>query len=183
MSEQSSYDVVIIGGGPMGMLNLLVAKKYGARTILSELLLQRLEKGRQIGADELIDASKTDPVGRVFELTNGKGADVVIVAVGLEAANEQALKMIAPYGRIVLFSSAHPAKPLVLDPNDIHRREYRIIGAVSKTQVDALISSRMLSYNLIDPSPLIDTVKPMTEMTSAMQRAVEPDSYRVIIEF
>ncbi len=177
-----AQDVVVIGGGPMGMLNLLAAKKFGARTILSELLLQRLEKGRQLGADELIDASAADPVGRVSEITNGKGADVVIIAVGLESANEQALKMIAPHGRIVLFSSAHPAKPMILDPNDIHRREYQIIGAVSKTQEDALISARMLSYNLIDPSPLVDTVRPMTDIVSAMQRAVSPDSYRVIVE-
>jgi threonine dehydrogenase-like Zn-dependent dehydrogenase len=177
-----AQDVVIIGGGPMGMLNLIVAKRFGARTILSELLVPRLEKGRQLGADEIIDASDADPVKRVMELTNGKGADVVIIAVGSEAANQQALKMIAPYGRIVLFSSAHPAQPMVLDPNDIHRREYQIIGAVSKTQEDALISARMLSYNLVDPSLLIDTVMPMTEITSAMQRAIAPDSYRVIIE-
>jgi len=175
-------DVVIIGGGPMGMLNLLVAKKCGARVILNELVGKRLEKGRLLGADELVDASKTDPIARVIELTNGKGADVVIVAVGLETANEQALKMIAPYGKIVLFSSAHPAKPMLIDPNDIHRREYRVLGAVSKTQEDALISCRMLAYGLVDPSPLIDTVKPMTEILSAMQRAVEPDSYRVIVE-
>ena len=175
-------DVVIIGGGPMGMLNLIVAKKCGARVILNELIGQRLEKGRLLGADELVDASKTDAVSRVMELTNGKGADVVIAAVGLESVNEQALKMVAPYGRIVLFSSAHPAKPILIDPNDIHRREYRVFGIVSKTQEDALISSRMLGYGLVDPSPLIDSVKPMTEIISAMHRAVEPDSYRVIIE-
>lgn len=175
-------DVVIIGGGPMGMLNLLVAKKCGARVILNELIEQRLEKGRLLGADELVDASKTDPVARVMELTSGKGADVVIAAVGLEMANEQALKMVAPYGRIVLFASAHPAKPVLIDPNDIHRREYRVLGAVSKTQEDALISCRMLAFGLVDPSPLIDSVKPMTEIVSAMQRAVEPDSYRVIVE-
>jgi len=175
-------DVVIIGGGPMGMLNLLVAKKCGARVILNELLGQRLEKAHLLGADELVDVSKTDPVARVMELTRGKGADVVIVAVGLETANEQALKMVAPYGRIVLFASAHPAKPVIIDPNDIHRREFRVIGAVSKNQEDAVISSRMLAYGLIDPSSLIDTVKPMTEIVSAMQRAVEPDSYRVIVE-
>jgi threonine dehydrogenase-like Zn-dependent dehydrogenase len=175
-------DVVIIGGGPMGMLNLLVAKQRGARVILSELSSERLEKGRLLGADELVDASRSDPVARVKELTNGKGADVVVVAVGLESANEQALKMIAPYGRILLFASAHPAKPMLIDPNDIHRHEYQVLGAVSKTQEDAVISSRMLAYGLIDPSPLIESVKPMSEIVSAMKRAVESDSYRVIIE-
>jgi threonine dehydrogenase-like Zn-dependent dehydrogenase len=175
-------DVVIIGGGPMGMLNLLAAKKCGARVILNEIVEQRLEKGRKLGADELVDASKTDPVARVLELTNGKGADVVIVAVGLGAANEQAVKMVANYGRVVLFSSAHPAKPVLLDPNDIHHREFRMMGAVSKNPQDALIASRMLAYGLIDPSPLIDEVKPMSDIVSAMQRAIEPDSYRVIVE-
>ena len=177
-----SEDVVIIGGGPMGMLNLLVMKSMGARVILSEISDKRLEKGRILGADELVDASSSDPVARVKSLTNGKGADVVIVAVGLGSANDQALKMIAPYGRILLFASAHPATPMLLDPNDIHRNEYQVLGAVSKTQEDALISSRMLAYGLIDPSPLIECLKPMAEIVSGMQRAIESDSYRVIIE-
>jgi hypothetical protein len=53
---------------------------------------------------------------------------------------------------------------------------------VSKNQDDALAASRMLSYGLIDPSPLLDVVKPMSEIGFAMQRAIEPDSYRVVIE-
>jgi threonine dehydrogenase-like Zn-dependent dehydrogenase len=175
-------DVVIIGGGTMGLLNLLVARQCGGRVMLSEFLEQRLETGRLLGANELVDASRDDPIARVLELTNGKGADVVIVAAGLEKANEQAIKMVAKCGRIVLFSSAHPAKPVLVDPNDIHRREYRLIGAVSKDQEDAQISSRMLAYGLVDPSPLVDAVKPMTDIVAAMKRAVRPDSYRVIVE-
>ncbi len=175
-------DVVILGGGPMGMLNLLVAKQMGTRIILSELQPLRLEKGEQLGAHELVDASQVDPIAEVKRLTGGKGADVVIAAVGVGAANEQALGMVAPFGRIVLFASAHPPQPIPVDPNDMHKREYKLLGAVSKNAEDAQIASRLLSYSIIDPRPLIEQVTSLKDIETAMHRAVRPDSYRVIVK-
>ena len=174
--------VVIIGGGTMGLLNLLVARQSGARVILSELRPERLRKGRQLGATDLADASEGETIEQIMSLTGDRGADVVIVAVGAQAANDQAIRMIAPSGRIVLFASAHPAHPLQIDPNDMHRREYQLLGAVSKTYQDAQIATRLLAHGVIDPRPLIDRIVPLSEARAAMKRAIAPDSYRVILE-
>ena len=71
---------------------------------------------------------------------------------------------------------------LQIDPNDMHKREYFVFGAVSKTQLDAQRSIKMLSYGLIDPRPLVEEIKPLSDIENAIKRAAEPDSYRVIIE-
>ena len=175
-------DVVIIGGGPMGMLNLLVALQMGGRVILSELQPERLERGRELGAHELVDASKADAAEEVKQLTGGKGAEVVIAAVGSGPVNEQALGMVAPFGKIVLFASAHPPTAMPIDPNDMHKREYWLMGAVSKNADDARIAARLLSYGIVDPDPLIEQVASLEDIETAMRRAVRPESYRVIIK-
>src|SRR6202011_2697110 len=60
-------DVVIVGAGPIGLLHLQVAVHRGARVIVSDPIASRLEKARELGAHDVIDASTTDPVARVKE--------------------------------------------------------------------------------------------------------------------
>src|SRR5258708_7828536 len=66
-------DVVIVGAGPIGLLHLQVALQRGGRVIVSDPLAARLEKARELGAHDVIDATTTDPVARVKELTRGRG--------------------------------------------------------------------------------------------------------------
>ena len=70
-------DVVVIGGGVMGLLHVLCAKLQGARVILSEVDAKRREFGLKLGADEVIDPLSSDPIQQVRDLTGGRGADVV----------------------------------------------------------------------------------------------------------
>ena len=84
--------VVVIGAGTMGVLNALVAKAHGCRVIITEMMPKKLETAAKLGL-ETIDVSKCDPVEKVRELTDGKGADGVIIAVGASGAYAQALEM------------------------------------------------------------------------------------------
>src|SRR3989442_10521690 len=79
-------DVVVIGAGPMGLLNALVLKCRGARVIVCELDEKRREKAHALGIDVVIDA--TDAVKAVKDLTGGRGADAVVAAVGSARVDE-----------------------------------------------------------------------------------------------
>ena len=94
------------------------------------------------GADELIDATTADPVARVRELTEGRGAEAVIAAIGHERANEQGMAMLSDRGRFVLFAAAHPEPDFSFAPNEMHNRETGVFGVVSKDKQDF--------YNLLD---------------------------------
>ena len=68
---------MIVGAGRIGMLHMQLARNRGARLIVSDPIAARLERARTLGAHDVIDASATDPIERVKELTGGRGADAV----------------------------------------------------------------------------------------------------------
>jgi L-iditol 2-dehydrogenase len=96
--------VVITGAGPIGILAAFVAKACGAYRVVitgmdkSEAV--RLPIARELGADVTINVQKEDAVQRVMDLTNGKGADLVIETSGSEAAISQTVDMAKTCGRI-----------------------------------------------------------------------------------
>jgi len=174
-------DAVVIGAGVMGLMNVIALKKHGARVIVSEIDAGRLAKARELGADVLIDASTEDPVARVKELTEGRGADHVITAFGSGKANEQAMAMIADRGRLMLFASAHPMTPIDIDPNLMHNRETGVIGSLSSEQVDFEVASRLIGLRGVDLRPLIQRSFPLGELGAALDASIEPGTYRMIV--
>jgi L-iditol 2-dehydrogenase len=175
-------DVVVLGAGVMGLMNVIAAKKRGARVIVSEVDPGRLAMAGRMGADELIDATTTDPIGRVEELTDGRGAEAVIAAIGHAKANEQGMAMLSERGRFVLFAAAHPEPPLTLSPNELHNHEMGAFGVVSKDKQDFYAASRLIRHRQVDLAPLIDVRYPLERVGDALDHALRPGSYRVIVE-
>ena len=71
-----------------------MARIYGGRVIITEMMARKIERARMLGFKDVVDVSAKDPVKAVMELTDGKGADVVILAVGATSANSQALEVV-----------------------------------------------------------------------------------------
>jgi L-iditol 2-dehydrogenase len=175
-------DVVVIGAGVMGLMNVVAARQHGCRVIVSEVDPGRLAMAARLGATELIDASKTDPVARVKELTEGRGAEAVIAAIGHEKANEQGMAMLSDRGRFVLFAAAHPEPAFTFAPNEMHNRETGVFGVISGEVQDFYAATRLIRYGLVDLSPLIDIRYPLEEIGAALEHAIKPGTYRVIVE-
>jgi L-iditol 2-dehydrogenase len=182
LGHRVGQDVVVIGAGVMGLMNVIAARQYGCRVIVSEVDPHRLEMARRMGADELIDATKVDPVARVKELTEGRGAEAVIAAIGHEKANEQGMAMLSDRGRFVLFAAAHPEPDFTFKPNEMHNRETGVFGVVSKEKQDFYAATRLIRYGLVDLSPLIDVRFPLEQVEAALEQAIKPGTYRVIVE-
>ncbi len=177
-----SDDAVVIGAGVMGLMNVIALKKHGARVIVSEIDPDRLAKAIELGADVAIDATRDDPVARVKELTNGRGAEHVITAIGSGKANEQAMAMLSDRGRLVLFASAHPETPLVIAPNEMHNRETGVVGSLSSEQYDFHVASRLIGLGQVNLRPLIQESFPLTELAAAMDASIQPGTYRIIVK-
>ena len=100
----------------------------GCRVLVSELMENKLQAAREMGFP-VIDGRKCDPVEEVKRLTDGKGADAVILAVAASKANAQALEMIRKLdGRVLFFGAGYPAPTLDVDSNVIHYRRMELIG-------------------------------------------------------
>lgn len=175
-------DVVVIGAGIMGMFHIQLAKLRGARVIVCEVDEERLALAKKLGADVLIDSTKTDPIAKVKELTGGRGADAVFCTAALVDLAAQAIAMTGKLGRCVLYSSFHPKNPIDLDVNAVHYSEMIITGSVNPSKKDFLIAAKLLSDKIIDPTLLITQTVPFEDLAYAFERAIDPKTYRIIVK-
>jgi threonine dehydrogenase-like Zn-dependent dehydrogenase len=159
-----------------------VAKRHGVRVIVSEIDEKRNAYAKELVADDAVNPKDGDAAEAVRELTGGKGADVVVVAIGNHQANLDAMNMVAEFGTVMLFASAHPATDLTVDPNFIHRKQVTLTGARHPSTVGFETASDMISKRLIDVSPLIERTYPMDQIKDAFELAIEPTTYRVIVK-
>ncbi len=125
--------VVIFGAGPIGCMHTRVIRGvHGAGQVaLVDINAERLEMSADaVHPDHVIDASKVDVVEAVLELTDGRGADVVITATPANITQEQAIAMAARNGRISFFGGLPKTNPTITaDSNRIHYRQLHIHGA------------------------------------------------------
>lgn len=176
-------DVVIIGGGIMGMLHIMCAKLKGARVIMSEPDEDRRKLAKELGADIIINPLESDPVQTVKELTDGRGADVVFNTTAISAVAGQAVAMVGKLGRVVMYSSQHPDKPIEISPNWLHNSQAVITGAVSPSIKSFEQSTAMLAKGLIDPTKLFYGSFSYENAAEAFETAIRPDTYRCAIDF
>jgi len=97
--------VVVIGPGPVGLMTVQVCKALGAgQVILVGTRAARLELGRRLGAQAVINARDEDPVAAVKRLVGGAGADLVIEASGAPEAPQQCVEMVRRAGRLLFLA-------------------------------------------------------------------------------
>jgi alcohol dehydrogenase len=93
--------VAIFAQGPIGLCAMIGARLSGATTLIAvDRLEARLTTSRQLGADHVIDASRIDPVAEIMRITDGRGVDVAIEALGTQATFESALMVLRPGGTL-----------------------------------------------------------------------------------
>lgn len=93
--------VAIFAQGPIGLCATAGAKLMGATRIIAvDRVGERLNVARAMGADEVVDFSKVDPVDEILRLTDGRGVDVAIEALGRQETFEAALRVLRPGGTL-----------------------------------------------------------------------------------
>jgi L-iditol 2-dehydrogenase len=153
-----SEDVVLMmGAGPMGVMHVLAARAAGAKKILvSEQSSERLRAAVAAGADRAVNFREESLPGVVAEETNGRGADVIIVAAGVNKAMEEAPSLAAIGGRINLFAGLPSGNTgITLDSNLIHYKELIITGTTGCSTNDCRRSMELISSGKVDLGPLI----------------------------
>lgn len=126
-------DVVFISGaGPIGLTILQYSIYKGAKCIVVDLDESRLKTAKELGAEYTINPSKEDVVKKVFEVTNGVGANVSIDAVCIKQTFEQAIKVTSAAGRVVVLGFTDETSDIPQLP--ITKSELAILG--SRLQAD-----------------------------------------------
>jgi L-iditol 2-dehydrogenase len=167
--------VLIIGAGPLGLLHSYVARVKGAENILvSEIQISRRKSAMPTWADQTIDPANTDLFQTVMDATNEKGVDTIIFACSQTGMDEKFIKLLAPGGRISVFSGMPPqVAQIQLDLNVIHYNEIKISGAYGctayqNTEAIKLIASGQLPLGeLITNRVALDNIEKGFEHTQA----------------
>lgn len=174
-------DAVIVGAGPIGLMHLQLAKHQGARAIVSELIPERLEMARKLGADEVIDASESDPVEKVKELTKGRGANAVSVAVGAKRAIEQALEMGDINSTINFFAGTYPSVQIPLDPNLVHYRQLNLTGSHDYTPNHFRTALLFIEIGTVRVGPLVSHKLPLAKIKRGFDLVAGQEGLKVVI--
>jgi L-iditol 2-dehydrogenase len=183
LALQPDETVLVIGQGPIGLILSVLAKRTGARVITSDLYPQRLTISESFGLDVTIDASRTDVTLRVREMTDGRGADAVILAVGGNGLIRPAMDATRPGGRVLLFAQTVHGEAVV-DPAAICVDEKTLLGSYSASVELQEESARFVMNREMELERLISHRFPLSGALEALELAAhpQPDSMKVVIQ-
>jgi L-iditol 2-dehydrogenase len=180
---KSDETVLVIGQGPIGLILSILAQRSGARVITSDLYSERLTISKSFGLGLTIDASRIEVSERVRELTDGRGADAVILAVGGTSLIRPAMDATRPGGRVLLFAQTVRGE-VVVDPAAICVDEKTLLGSYSASVELQDESVRFVMSGEMDLERLISHRFPLSRSLEALELAAhpKPDSMKVVIQ-
>ncbi len=178
--------VVIFGAGPIGCMHIrLVRGVHGAgKVYLVDVNADRLKMSADaVQPDGTINGAEVNVVERVLELTDGRGADVVITATAANVAQEQAISMAARNGRISFFGGLPKTNPTITcDSNLVHYRQLHIHGANGSAPEH---NKRALEYIATGQVPVQDLITehiPLDRVLDAFSIVQNGEAIKVTVE-
>ena len=166
----------------MGMLNAQVARAFGGRVIISELLEKKINVAKELGFTEFVDPSRDDLKQQIQDIIgHDSRIDVIIVCVGNSKANAQAQEVADLDTRIVYFAAGYPAPEIKIDSNIIHYKRLELIGTIGSDTDDFQMAVDMLDKRLIKVEKLIEKRFPLDKLQEAYELAATPGSFRVSV--
>jgi L-iditol 2-dehydrogenase len=182
---QPDETVLVIGQGPIGILLAALARKTGATVLTSDLHVERHVIAARFGLEHPLDA-RGDVVATVKAATEGRGADVALLAVGGNALIKVAMDAIRPGGRVMLFAATqHGEAPF--DPAAVCMDEKTLMGSYSSSVAinDDVARLVLDGYGSgFDLTALISHRFSLEDAVAAIDLASHPqaDSMKIVIQ-
>ena len=177
---------LVIGQGPIGLMHAVLASRTGANVLTSDLYLERHAIAAKFGLHHPIHAGTESVVERVFKETDGRGADVVILAVGGSALIKTAMDAVRHGGKVMFFAQTQHTEA-TFDPGAVCMDEKTLLGSYSSSFniLDEVTGLVFDGYrNGFDLTQLISHRFPLSDAVAAIEVASHPkaDSMKIMIE-
>jgi L-iditol 2-dehydrogenase len=175
--------VVVTGPGPIGLLGVAVAKALGADpVILTGTRQSRLDLGKKLGADHVINARREDPVAAVKRITAGRGVHFVVECSGAPEALNEAAQMVNRGGRICL--AAFPQDPVPVDLAYLVRNNIYVFGIRGEGQSATHRAMALMKQRRFDARLIHTHTFPLDELPTALKYAREriDDAIKVVVK-
>src|SRR6266852_1504039 len=171
--------LAIIGLGPIGMMFVRLAKAvYGARVIAIGRRQPQLDRASRMGADELIvNVDGTDVVGAVKRMTEGRGADVVIEAVGLPELWQLAVRLLRRGGAVNFFGGCAAGTAVGLDTNLLHYSELTCKASFHHTPALIRKALDVVGRGYVTAKDFVNGVEPLTNLLEVTQHLMSHNGH------
>jgi L-iditol 2-dehydrogenase len=176
---QPGDNVVIIGLGPIGMMFVRLAKTmYKARVIAVGRRQPQLDRAARMGADELIlNKDGADAVSAVKTMTHGRGADVVIEAVGLPELWQLGVHMLRRGGVINFFGGCASGTEVGLDTNLLHYSELTCKASFHHTPALMRKALEAVTRGYVTAKDFVNGVEPLANLLEVMQHLMSHNGH------
>jgi len=176
--------VLVIGAGPIGVMHTKLAKMRGAGVVIvSEPLPERAEQARRMGADRVVNPMEEDLKQVVLKLSQGRGADAIIVAAPVHGAQESTLALAAIGGRVNFFGGLPKDRPTInFDSNQVHYKELIITGTTACSTHDCWQAAQIVNAGLVDLTDLVSQRFPLSSAIEAFAAAEDRKSLKIVLE-
>lgn len=164
--------IAVLGPGPIGLMAVQCAKALGAaQVILTGTRRERLEVGRKLGADHVINVNNENSVKKMRELTDGLGADLVIEAAGGDNSLQQAIEMVRKGGNITI--AAFYKKPVTADISMAVRNGVNLYTIRGEGRMNVHRAMSLMGQGRITGKPLITHTFALEEINEALATYLE----------
>lgn len=177
--------VLVMGAGPIGCLHIRLARALGASLVmLADINGDRLSlSANAVKPDRAIDMSQEDLATVVNEQTHGRGPSVIITAAPSGQAQEQAILMAAPGGRISFFGGLPKDKPMIgVDSNVVHYKELILAGANGSSPAQNTEALHLIASGKVPVADLITHRMSLENVGAAIEAVTSGEAIKVVIK-
>lgn len=176
--------VVVLGVGPIGVMHVALAKQSGTYVLASGWPQERLRIADRVGADRTINPKDGDDLrAAVDEVSEGWGADAVVVAAPSQSAQQDALTLVGSRGRVNVFGGLpSEEQPIPIDTNVIHYQQAVVTGTTGANIRQYRTAMSLISTGMIDMAPFIGATLPLSAFHEGIQRALSREEMRILLQ-
>ena len=177
------HTVCIIGDGPIGLIHLRLFGLIGGRTIVVGRIDSRMKAAKSMGADAVLPVNDNPELTTrvVSDLTNGIGANTIIVAASNPSALTLATKIASKNAQISLFAGMPKDASFALDANLLHYNQISVIGNFSATPDSMRQAIKLVSDNRINLTEVISHYYSLSDIEDALAATESFRGLRIVI--
>jgi L-iditol 2-dehydrogenase len=184
VDPQPNETVAILGQGPIGLMFTMLASRTGARVFATDTFASRRKLAHEVGAELATDPGDPGFESTVRQMTAGRGADAVIVAVSAQGVVEQAIRVSRPGARIMLFAQTSHQERIELSGADVCMGERILCGAYSASVDFQRESARLVFTGEVPVDRLISHRVALDDIRYGIDLALHPNeqSLKIVVQ-
>ncbi len=181
---QPDETVVILGQGPIGLMFTMLVARAGCRVLTTDSIESRRRLSAELGADAVLHPLEDDVVAKSFALSDGRGADLVIVAASAHGIVEQGIRSSRPGSRILLFAQTSDREVVEVSGAAICKEERTLFGCYSASVELQKASAELIFRGEVPVDKLVTDRIPLDEIRSGIDLALRPSgrSLKIVVQ-